>query len=416
MSRYTEDAHVEVVSFSRQPEGEEVVIGRLEAGSFLALPADAVEVLDDLADGKTVGEARALYRERHGQIPDLEDFLVLLEAKGFIRAAATSSFGGPDRAVAPTRRNHFESISRETAQRIFSPEIVRLSLFCVALGMTAAVLDPRILPDRYSLYFERHQTLSAFTLFFLGYLAVFLHEMGHLVAARAVGIGSRMSISNRLWVVVVETDLTGLWSIPKRDRYLPLLAGALIDAVSASILLLILFAVQHGWIGMPVTLLRLLRALTFLYFMRLLWQCFFFVRTDFYYVIAGTLNCRNLLGDTEVFLRNQLARWGLSTATNQSHIPSTEAWVIRAYAPVWLAGRLLALGILFFVTLPVSFRYLVGVMRTLGAGFSGHRYSFVDAIAMTLFTLVPLGVGIALWVRNLSRGWSTHRATATRPA
>ena len=49
---------VEVFPFTRQPEGDEVVIGRPDIGVFLALPAEAVEILDDLAAGRSVGGFR----------------------------------------------------------------------------------------------------------------------------------------------------------------------------------------------------------------------------------------------------------------------------------------------------------------------------------------------------------------------
>jgi hypothetical protein len=420
MPNFTDDVRIDVVSFSRQVEGEEAVIGNKETGTFLAIPVEGVEVLDDLAGGRTVGEVRNLYLQRHGETPDLEDFLSLLEAKGFVHAAGTArpvGRPGEQRGVPKkTLRPHFENISQETARRIFSPGVVRAACLYIALGMTAAALEPRILPGRYAFYFARHQALSALGLFVLSYLAVFVHEMGHLIAARAVGVGSRMTISHRLWVLVAETDLTGLWSVPKRDRYLPMLAGPLVDAVSASTLLLLLFARNRGWIALPDTPAHFLAALLFLYFMRILWQCFFFVRTDFYYVIASFFNCRNLLGDTETFLRNQLARLGWVKPVGVHHIPPAEAAVIRAYAPVWLAGRLLAFGVLFYVTLPVAYRYLKSIAATVGAGYSGQTYQFVDSVSMALFTLIPLGAGLTLWLRSLARDWSTRRDRQARVA
>lgn len=420
MNRFCDDVRVEVVPFSRQPEGDDVVIGRKEAGIFLALPADAVEVLDDLAGGRTVGEARDLYLRRHGETPDLEDFLSLLDAKGFVHLVGAArpvvASGEPKGVPKKPQRPHFENIPQSTAKRLFSPGVIRAACLYVALGMTAAALEPRILPGRYAFYFARHQALSALGLFVLSYLAVFVHEMGHLIAARAVGVGSRMSISHRLWVLVAETDLTGLWSVPKRDRYLPLLAGPLVDAVSASTILLVLFARNRGWIALSDTPAHFLAALLFLYFMRLLWQCFFFVRTDFYYVIASFFNCRNLLGDTESFLRNQLARLGFVKPVDIKHIPPAEAAVIRVYAPIWLAGRILAFVVLFYVTLPVAFRYLKSIIETVGAGYSGQLYQFLDSVTMALFTLIPLGAGLTLWLRSMAREWSTRRDRQTRIA
>jgi hypothetical protein len=420
MGKYIESDHVRVHPFSRQAEGAEVVIGRIETGSFLALPPDAVEVLDDLAAGKTVGEAQGLYFQRHGETPDLDDFLGLLETKGFVQRADTAPAVVRADVLKPApagqRRPHFDWIPQSVARHLFSPAVVCSGCVFIAMALVAVLFEPRIFPGRDSLYFVKHQALSALSLFLLSYTAVFIHEMGHLLAARAVGVNSRMAISHRLWVLVAETDLTGLWGIPKRDRYVPLLAGPFMDAVSMAVLLFVLFATEHAWIPIPGDAVRFIKALTFLYLMRLLWQCFFFVRTDFYYVLASIFNCRNLLRDTEAYLRNQVARLGLARPIDQRQIPPAEMRIVRAYAPIWLAGRVLALGLLFLVTLPVLFKYLRGIVLTVGSGYSGHPYAFVDSIAMSLFTVVPLCAGLALWVRSLAREWRGHRGTAPRSA
>src|ERR1700761_5361563 len=79
---YTNNSIVVVHPFTRQQEGEEVVIGNVAAGVFLALPVEVVELLDLLATGKSVGEVSAIYRDATGETPDLEDLLTSLDAKG----------------------------------------------------------------------------------------------------------------------------------------------------------------------------------------------------------------------------------------------------------------------------------------------------------------------------------------------
>jgi putative peptide zinc metalloprotease protein len=416
METLTQSATVTVHPFTRQIEADEIVIGRVETGIFLALPPDAVEILDQLRSGKTIGEAQESYRCQYGEIPDMQDFLNLLEKRGFVSYDSPSGGSPGNRAVVEAKpvRHHFEQIPRSVAEKIFSPIAVKLSWLVISLALLASGIEPGIVPHSTALYFARNRSVNAIVLFLLGYAAVFLHELGHLVAARAVGVGSRMSIGHRLWILVAETDLTGLWSVPKRERYLPLLAGPLVDAVSASLLLLLLFTHARAWITLPGPIAPMLEALVFLYILRLVWQCFFFVRTDFYYVIASFFNCRNLLGDTEAFLRNLLAKFGWLPYKDQHHIPAREIRVIRAYAVVWLAGRLLAFGVLFFVTLPVMFRYARWIIQTVVVGYSADPYTFIDSIVLTVLTVCPLVAGLGLWLWNLAKIWSQHHGSAIR--
>jgi ABC-type antimicrobial peptide transport system permease subunit len=70
---------IAVSPLTRQQEGDEVVIGSAEKEVFLAVPVEAAELLDQLAQGKTIGEVEESYRETYGETPDLDDFLSALE-------------------------------------------------------------------------------------------------------------------------------------------------------------------------------------------------------------------------------------------------------------------------------------------------------------------------------------------------
>lgn len=424
---YTKETQVAVYPFSRQVEGEEIVIGRVDTGVFLALPPDAVEILDSLAQGKTVGEAQDLYLKNHGEVPDVEDLLQFLQSKGFVRpsvkkdqkAEPAPPAPGPASAPVPAAdaeppqiRYHFTNVPQSLAERLFGRTSLTICAFVMALAGLVALREPSLVPGRDALYFSEHSTFKTLLLILMGYTTVFIHEMGHLLAARAAGVPSRLGIGHRMWILVAETDMTGLWSVPKRKRYLPMLAGPLIDVVSASAILLLLFAESRRWIALPGLVHQLCAAMFFVYMMRLLWQCFFFVRTDFYYVIATFFGCKSLMRDTQVFLGNQFRRLFSGNQVDQSRVPKSEMRVIRAYAWVWLIGRINAFIFLFFVTIPVATKYLQSSSGTLLSGFSQGSYAFFDALFVVIFYIVPLGIGFGLWIRSMTRRWRQGSARA----
>lgn len=403
MKRFERDFRVEVYPFSRQADGEDLIIGRQDTGTFLALPFEAVEILDSLAAGRCVGEASDRHQLLHGETPDMEDFLGLLERKGLVALV-----GDPGRldapAVPPAIRFTFRGFPQPLARKLFGPFGMTLAGLAIGLGLVVACGSPAVVPRWDSLYFEQSRTLLSITVVLLSYITLFIHEMGHLVAARAAGIDARMGISHRLWILVAETDLTGIWALPKRRRYLPLLAGSLVDAVSASLVLATLYAQSRGRIIVPPIAWLLLRALFFIYLIQIAWQFLFFLRTDLYYVFANLFSCRNLMQDTENFLKNISSRWltWLPT-TDQSGIPATERRIVRLYSGFWLAGRLVAIGGLVFISLPLFGRYLIGVSLTLRAGFASQPYSFLDSLAMSVLSIVPFSIGMIIWLRSLTR-------------
>jgi putative peptide zinc metalloprotease protein len=409
---------VSVYPFTRQLDGEDILIGRSDTGVFLVLPPDAVELLDHLAAGKTVGQAQALYHEKYNEVPDLGDLLEVLEGHGFVhlpktkrmtpgrtesslRATESRSFSNPN---LNSSRYHFAQFPQPLAQRIFSRSALITYGAIVGLALVAVTLDPSILPNWQAYFFNKNITLMLLLLTGFNILAVFLHEMAHLVAARAVGVSCRLGISQRLWILVAETDMTGIWNVPRNHRFLPFLAGPLLDTVSASVLLLVLFAQKQGWFSLHPMVLQLAQMMVLTYLLALLWQCYFFLRTDFYYVIANFFRCRSLMKDTRVFIRNQVSRMVPGgRIIDQSNIPKAEMRVIRCYSVVYVLGRIAALSSLILIGLPVTWNYIHLLGSTWSAGYQANPDAFVDATVMGLLFFGFQGTGFALWIHSLRR-------------
>lgn len=406
MNTYTEDIVLGILPFTQQREGDDVIVGFQGTGAFLVIEPEAAALLEELASGKTVGEVSAAYEREHGQKPDLEDFLALLESKGVVARPGHGTEpqnSGAAIQEQPKRRYHFARFPQSVARSIFGAPALTFAFVLIALALAAVAHDHSLMPNPANLIFPDRLTLTWTILVILNIATVFLHEMAHLVAARAAGVESRIGIGNRLWYLVAETDLTGLWAIPKRQRYLPMLGGMLCDAVCASLLILFLSGQHMGLLAIPGFVVRVARAMTFTYLMAILWQFFLFMRTDIYFVIATAFNCRNLLSDTEVFLRNQLARFfPTMVQRDQSAIPLRELRVIRGYAFVWIAGRVWAVATGLWASIPVGLSYTRSVVAVVRAGYSANPASFIDSSVLAFYFLVPMVAGLVLWIRSFS--------------
>lgn len=406
---YVKSDLVEVQSFTRQEDGEDVVIGLPIVNVYLALPVQALEILDSLAGGKTVGEAQAEFAKAHGEEPDVDDLLQALEKRGFVRPYQSAGAAQPLRQwetnpVQGAVRYHFASIPQSVAKRFFGPFPMTLYLSTIAAALFVAFTHPSLLPHRDSLVFHRYRTAQVIVLSGFVFFTLFLHELAHLLATKAQGVNSRMGISHRLWALVAETDMTGLWSIPKRQRYLPMLAGPLLDSFSAALLLLILFARSRHVFTLTPTAEQLCQAMIFTYLFRLLWQCCFFVRTDFYYVITNFFGCKSLMKDTNDFVKSCFLRAvGSPDRLDQSHIPLAERRVIHVYSVLWLLGRGLAFFSLFFITLPVLYQYLVSAFAVIQRGYVSDHFQYIDSVAVGALNLIPLVIGLIMWVTSIVR-------------
>jgi hypothetical protein len=404
---------VTVFPFTYRVEGDEAIIANASQTAFLAIPRPALDLLTDLAAGRSTGEAQAAFALKYGETPDVDDFLEVLAAEGFIATdahqvlePANSSDNIVQSAPAQSRRYHFESIREPTARRLVSQPVLGGCGLLIAFALLAIALDPALFPPPTVLVFTHDLTLFSViaTIFVLG--TIFLHELAHLIAARAAGVPARLGVSHRLWFLVAETDLTGVWLASPGQRYLAFLAGPLLDATSGALLILVLWT-NRQLVWLPPLAVELIRVFLFTYIVRLLWQCYFFLRTDFYYVFATFFRCKNLLEDTQNWLGNQLARVVTRfPIVDQSAIPARERRVIRAYSIVWLAGRALAFASLILITLPILWGYGRELAQLFFGG-SGNLYVLADAFIWTMLTLAtPVG-GLFLWLRQLYR--STYR-------
>lgn len=402
MNNYTTNSLVSVHPFTRQTEGSEVVIGIPGNELFLVLPHDAVELLDYLASGKTIGEAKSIYQDKYGEIPDLEDFIYGLERRGFVILMGDYSC---DRTAAKTPdksqidRYHFANLPQSLAQKIFSIPALIIYGFIIGLALVLAIAEPEIIPSWKAYFFQQNATLMVLALMAIDFAILFIHEMAHLIAARSLGVFCRLGISHRMWSVVAQTDMTGIWNVPRQKRYLPFLAGSLIDLVSAAILTIVLFACHQGWLAIHPIGLQLLQAWLLNYLMGLLWQGYFFMRTDLYYIFANFFGCKNLLQDTEIFARNQIGRiFPRIRRIDQSHIPAQEKRVIRIYTVLWLLGRTGAITILILINLPLMWHYCGSLFTTLSAGYSIHPYAFIDALFLLFLFCLTQVLGMGMWI------------------
>ncbi|MGH3736080.1 MAG: site-2 protease family protein [Micromonosporaceae bacterium] len=425
MAGYEPDALVTVRPFAHQREKDSVTIGDLERQVYLSIPPEGLDILESLRAGHTVAETVHRYQQKHGETPDIDDFLGVLAAEGFVASPQLSAASGDaaahtpaaDSAGAPQAPRWTWSVSWITpdlARRLASWPVLALFGVAIAFSVFLEFRDPSLIKNATILLFPKHFAALTWATVALSLVGVVIHELGHLVAARAVGVPASIGFGNRLYYIVAETHMSGIWLHPRRQRYVAFLAGPLIDLLIIALLIILLAAHRAGFVGLPWAAAQLVAALIFVTLIRFVWQTFFFIRTDFYFTFATLFNCKNLMADTETFLRNLLARLRRSgDVVDQSGIPRREMWVIRCYSVVWLAGRVMALGALFLIMLPLLAGYVVEGGRYLTGRPS--LFGSVDFATVVALAFIFQGGGIMLWARGLYKGWKASRSVEAAP-
>ncbi|MEU6256939.1 hypothetical protein [Streptomyces sp. NPDC047043] len=363
-------------------ERDGVVVGRPDTESYAVLPHDGAALLRRLAAGHPADEAARWYLGEFGESVDIGDFVSTLRELGFVRE-------GSQPAPAPPRLR----MLRLGAWTFSFPAWVvhtTLVVTCVAV----MVAHPRVRPHADAVFFTPSLVVVQLTLALAQLPALAWHELFHVLAGRRLGLPTRLSVSRRLFFVVVEAHLDGLYSVPRKKRYLPFLAGMVADVLLFSVLTLV-GAAGSGWAC------RLALAVAYTVLLRLVWQFYVFLRTDLYYVFTTLLGCDDLHGATSAYLRRKASRLpGIRHADADADYGAESAWSERdrQVAP-WFAlltvggvGFLLATAVLALVPLLVGFVTRLGPALAHGTAGGGRFWDSATSVGLFAaeFTLLIL--------------------------
>ncbi|MEO3891915.1 hypothetical protein [Nonomuraea sp. B5E05] len=365
-------------------EGEEVLVGDPETGTFVSIPAVGGVVIAALRDGASFDEAAARAEAFAGEPVDVPAFVETLRELGFVAGQGESV----PVATAPVQgrrwlRGPRPALVRPLFGRTAWILYAAAALFCLAALIAVPPLRPDPGRDAFAL---PDVGLSALLFYPLWLALVVVHEIWHWLAARSLNIPARFGLDRRLMFVVYETDLSLLWSVPRRQRYGPLLAGLAADSVMLAVVLGWRMAAEH-----PV-----LAAVAYTLIFQMAFQCMVFLRTDLYAVLITWLGCKDLWRVKTLLLRQAFGRLREEEASELRTADPRDLRAGRWFRWVCVGGWLVVAAWLGFFVLPV----LAGLLQWAAVELSGSApVRFWQAIAWAALLALPWLVTTGLWLK-----------------
>jgi putative peptide zinc metalloprotease protein len=326
-------------------DGDDVLVGHPEQGTYVAVPKVAGLIVRRLLAGATLKQVTADAAAFAGEPVDVEDFVDTLRELGFV---AGDDDGQPALPLTPTAPVQQRRWNGGPPARLVRPLFSRFAWTCYALAAVWSVASfliwPRLLPHPGRVFFASDDGVSILALFGAVYLLVAIHELWHWLAARALGIKSRFGIDRRLFFLVIETDLSQLWSVPRRSRYGPQLAGLAIDMLILGLLQVVAVTASPP---------RIISALAYVVVANSLWQCMIFLRTDLYGVFVTATGCRDLWRVKSLLLRRAFGRLSQAQAGELAAAGSRDLAVGSWFRWLFVGGCCLAVGYFGYFFVPV---------------------------------------------------------------
>jgi putative peptide zinc metalloprotease protein len=393
-------ARIGLRELSITPDGESFLVGDLARGEFIQVPPVAITVITALRDGLTVDLAADLARAEAGQDVDAVDFVQTLCEVGFV----TSINGIPVNIDGPRLRDGGRTGA--ALAWLARPFYTSPAWACYGILFIGCVVLVTAVPwfrPRYSQwFFLPDPVLSVVLLSVITMPLVMAHEVAHWLGARIQGVPARITLSRRYYLLVAQTDLSGLWALPRCRRYPALLAGIGLDVVVVALLLAVRGLQYLGWWHPAPTLSRLLAALVLLQVLGISLQFVLFLRTDLYAVLITSLGCLNLTRVSRLHMASRYRR--LSAAEDQefeSADPRDQA-AARWYCWVQLGGLLVALFYFTAYFIPATVHMLNWVTAGL-AGSSPGAARFWEYAGAGCVLMAPVIIPPCTYLRDRRR-------------
>jgi putative peptide zinc metalloprotease protein len=265
-------------------DGDGYVLGSQRSPDFVAVPDIGGQIVQWLQDGASVGECTRQAAEMAGEPVDVTGFLDGLERVGLLAAED----GTGDVQVTPAGVAGWK---RTMGRALFGPAGLTVQGLLAVAAVAIMVSQPRVRPAYTDAIVTSVPLLSILIISVIGTVLGLAHELAHVLAAWAAGVSSRVSISRRMIVIVYQTDLTRLWSVPRRSRIVPLLAGVVFDGAAIGVLTLLELTGPDG--ASPLAA-HLIREVVFLNISAIVFQFLIFMRTDVYALFVLATGCKHL--------------------------------------------------------------------------------------------------------------------------
>jgi putative peptide zinc metalloprotease protein len=386
-----------VIPLTVQKDGDDYLVGNAELGDFYQFPEQGVKILNMLTSGLTASAIQSRLHDEDHETVDVDGFVEQLTSIGFIhpeteRAQAQERL---DAAARDSRRTF--NVSPRIAQAIFSTPMMAAYCAIMAYAVVSAILDPRLRINFNAFYIEQYRTPFLLLVLSMALVHVAFHELSHMLAAARRGIKSKYGIGNRLWMIVAESDLTGILTLPRSQRYFPMLAGLMADILWASLLTILVKVLLT--VGAGSLAVQLVQALVLDIVISMRWQFDIFVKTDIYFVVCNYFRHPDLDGDARRYLGNLLHHVTLGHYGTAASHRFQSLMAVRVFSAIWLFGRVMSALVLFGVFLPTMVRYIISAVQLL-MGPPVSVWAIVDTFSYVTIMLSMIGAGMYVWIKK----------------
>ncbi|MCM3639317.1 peptidase [Sporosarcina luteola] len=366
---------------SIQKDKKNYIVEEPVSGDFFEMPTICIDAIERINEGQTLGEIEDELREKYpNETVDMIEFGGQLIELGLVQEV--------DGEKTPRKKESkvssgFTWIPSSVGRFFFNGITNKIYVILLLINISLIVWNPGLFPHYKDIFIFDSMMFNIITYMLISLLLIIFHEFGHVLAIRSYDLPATLGIGNRLIFVVFETDLTAAWKLAPRQRNVLYFAGMSFEQVVVLIALTLQLLMPEansiilGFLGIVVLDI----------FIKTLYQCCFYMKTDVYYFVENSTGCYNLMESGKQYL----SRWlPFLRSDSDAETFDGEQRIVRLYSLFYIAGILLTLSLLVFYFLPQAYFAYSHVFSNLLS--SKTPSAFWDAIAFLGQTALLLGL------------------------
>lgn len=365
-----------------------------ETGEYFEMPEACVRAIEMIEKGISLLEIEETLK---AQYPS-EEINLIEFAQQLIELEMVHEVNGKKMEYTTKKEKNlgFLWIPSALGKLFFNKVSVIFYVFLFMVNVFILSTNPHLFPHYKDLFIFDAMVFNILFYMLLSLILVLVHEFGHVLAMRAEGLATKLSVGHRLFLVVLETEMSSVWGLPPKKRNLLYLSGICFDMVMLFLALLVALLFPSS----SSIILGISGIIVFDVFIRTIYQCCIYMKTDLYYVLENLTGCYNLLENAQAYFKQKI----FSKAKRiKSEIFAGEKSIVILYGLFYLTGITLTLSLFFFFYIP-QITYMV----------TGAIHGLIDPVSNmyfwdSLIVLLQLALGICLLLYSWRKTYTIQR-------
>jgi putative peptide zinc metalloprotease protein len=390
----TMTSHIKLVPIEIRKDKKNFIVEDQRSGEFYEMPEICIDAIKMLGNGESLGNTEKILKERYPE----EEVDTLDFASQLVELRLVDEVDGVkiDQTVHIREvKWGFEWISPKVGKLFFNKLSMILYTLLFITNTILLIFYPELFPQYKDLFIFRVMALNIPAWIIISIFLLLIHEFGHILAVRACGQQTKLGVGHRLFLIVFETDMSSIWKLPVKDRNRLYLAGICFDIVCLFFILIAQLLFPEA----PKILLGILHVMVLDIFIRMVYQCCVYMKTDLYLVIENSSGCYNLMENAKQLIRKRLPF--IKGSKTKEVIFEGERKIVGMYSIFYFVGVFLTIFLYVFFYIP---QLGYAIRKTLpGLAYPPTNLNFWDALLFLMQMLVTFSILLFSWRKKYKK-------------